>query len=857
MIKLFLLFQFVAAFSLPAQSAKPLEAFPLSNDTLGIDHPVQFQQPFTVVGEHAAILGSQDGSFELWLMPVQLLRNARLTARLQGYDTLIELNKLATDLNVEPDHTTITYSHAAITVRQHMFLPRVGEDEVASAIVLFEVHASKPVEISLTFDPSMMRQWPAPNFGPASGSWVERPEGSGYVLNTDDPGLYGAVAMPDAVHGDLRPYQERAEATPLVLKFSYDPKHDDGRYYPLLCGVVDRGSRLARADSSHAVNLRPDEGSGAALLDRVLAMTARVPELYRSTADFYARFFDNRLDITTPDSEFDKAVRWAEISVDQSRTPLPGGVGMTAGWLPAGGTGRPGYGWFFGRDTLWSLYAVNSYGDFKLSRGALQFLLSQQREDGKIMHELSQTAGMVDWRAMPYQYAAADATPLLLMAMYDYVRMSGDVAFLRSHWQEILLAYRFTREHTTDGVMDNSQGSGWVEDWLPHKPDQEVYLVALDAQANQSVAQMAKLMGDTKLEASVLETSRLAAKQFEGFRSAQGLYRFSRNHDGSYEDVDSIFPSVAWWDGTLHPVGTAQSLSDWESSRFTVDWGVRSVTSDQALYDPISYHRGSVWPLYTGWVAMAEYREGRSLAAYQHLQSDVRLTWLQDPGAITELLSGEFYQPLARSSSHQLWSSAMLLIPVIRGMFGLEPNALMQRITISPQLPADWDRVSLRHVEVGNDSYDITMTRQDDALLVEARSSVATTLCLDRVATNLPCIETAGVLHSLKIPLPAVEVSLGHGPKLQQGMRSQEMHVLDEQYGPHSLDLLVEAPAGSEQTLRIRQNGKANHPLAPIAVQGGEWNGELVRVKIPAGDGYKKVKLTIRWDSTGSTGLGS
>ena len=33
-----------------------------------------------------------------------------------------------------------------------------------------------------------------------------------------------------------------------------------------------------------------------------------------------------------------------------------------------------------------------------------------------------------------------------------------------------------------------------------------------------------------------------------------------------------------------------------------------------AFYDPISYHQGSVWPLLTGWLAVAEYRAGQPLA---------------------------------------------------------------------------------------------------------------------------------------------------------------------------------------------------------------------------------------------------
>ena len=46
------------------------------------------------------------------------------------------------------------------------------------------------------------------------------------------------------------------------------------------------------------------------------------------------------------------------------------------------------------------------------------------------MHEYSQTAAAIDWQAFPYMYAAADATPLFLLAVEDYVRSSGDVAFL-------------------------------------------------------------------------------------------------------------------------------------------------------------------------------------------------------------------------------------------------------------------------------------------------------------------------------------------------------------------------------------------------------------------------------------------
>ena len=840
MLKIFLLLQFaLVPLALEAQSSNSLVQFPLVSSPLGIHHPAETQQPFSLVGEHSAILGSQDGSFELWLMPVQILRNARLTARLQGYDAPIVLNSLATAVDVEPDHTTITYSHAAITVRQHMFLPRTGDPGIASAVVLFEVHATRPAQISLSFDASMTPEWPAPNFGAADASWRERPSGSGYVLQTSSPGLYGVVAMPGATHGDLRPYQERAAETPAVLTFSYDPKHDGHTFYPLLVGVSTPGGV--------ATPTSPGVDPTDTLFDRVLATESRIPELYRSTAEFYQHFFDNRFEATTPEPELDKALSWAEIAVDQSRTPLAKGIGMTGGWLSAGTTARPGYGWFFGRDTLWTLYAVNSYGDFQLSRGALEFLLSQQRDDGKIMHELSQTADQVDWRSMPYQYAAADATPLLLMAVDDYVRTSGDVAFLRAHWQQIQLAYRFTRAHTTEGAMDNSQGTGWVEEWRPHKPDQEIYLVALDAQANLAISRLAKMMGDAKLEAGSLETARTVEDRLAAYRSPAGVYRFSRNHDGSFEEVRSIFPSVAWWTGDLHPKEPEQTFSDWASSHFTVDWGVRSIADVQSIYDPISYHLGSVWPLYTGWTAMAEYHTGRSLEAFEHLQSSARLTWLQDPGAITELLSGEFYQPLARSSSHQMWSSAMLLSPAIRGLFGISADALNHRLTVSPQLPADWNHVTLRNVAVGDTRYAITMNREGSELVVDAASIEPTTLCLAAATENTRCKQQAALHHGLRLPLPPVEVSFEGEAVTRQGMRSQHMHVLEEKREAQSLTLTLEAPGGTEQMLKVRRNRSAGGSESPLKVEGAELHGDLLQIHAPAGEGYQTMKVAIRW----------
>jgi glycogen debranching enzyme len=71
------------------------------------------------------------------------------------------------------------------------------------------------------------------------------------------------------------------------------------------------------------------------------------------------------------------------------------GTGLIAGYRTSGTGTRPGFAWFFGRDSLWTSLALNSEGDFAGTRTALAFLMKYQRADGKVEHEISQSAAQV------------------------------------------------------------------------------------------------------------------------------------------------------------------------------------------------------------------------------------------------------------------------------------------------------------------------------------------------------------------------------------------------------------------------------------------------------------------------------
>ena len=302
-------------------------------------------------------------------------------------------------------------------------------------------------------------------------------------------------------------------------------------------------------------------------------LNASIEARYKTHAESYKKLLANSVSIETPDKALNEAFQWAVISIEQLRTHVPEAPGndekagmsetaLVAGYYASGDSARPGFGWFFGRDALYTLYAVNGYGDFALSKSELEFLMRRQRDDGKIMHEYSQTAARIDWKAFPYMYAAADATPLFLLAVADYVRASGDTAFLTAHREAIEKAWTFETTHDTDGdgIYDNSQGTGWVESWPSGMPHQEIYLALLDQQASGAMAEIETLLKDSaKAEAAKQRAETLAKTINSEYRDAEkGCYAFSRNKDGSLDRTRTVYPALDWWSGKPDSIATCR-----------------------------------------------------------------------------------------------------------------------------------------------------------------------------------------------------------------------------------------------------------------------------------------------------------
>ena len=338
------------------------------------------------------------------------------------------------------------------------------------------------------------------------------------------------------------------------------------------------------------------------------------------------------------------------------------GTGLVAGYRTSGVGQRPGFAWFFGRDSLWTSFALNAEGDYSTTRTALDFISKYQREDGKVPHEISQSASLVPWfKDYPYAYVSADATPLFIIAMNDYAVQSGDLAFARDKWDNVWRAYQFLQStYDAQGFAQNAGiGHGWVEGGplLPVK--NEYYQAGLGVEALQALSNLARLVGKddvSKQLAAEFERSKPALDQ--AFWSPEmKSYAFALKQDNQRVDEASVLATVPMWFG----LPDAQIMPTRRSriSRPTITKPTGACVSSRSI------RKSMTAP------AITTARSGRCLRdglrwANTAIIAPFPLTRICGPtrcsaldgslGHFTEVLSGDYYQSFATSSPHQIWS---------------------------------------------------------------------------------------------------------------------------------------------------------------------------------------------------------
>ncbi|HET7891011.1 MAG TPA: hypothetical protein VFL34_05775 [Candidatus Sulfotelmatobacter sp.] len=649
-----------------------------------------------VVGARAGLFGNEAGRFEAWVYPLKVFREFHLTFHVG--DRALPAESLARTLAVRPESASILYAGDNFRVRETLCVP-VNE---AGAVILLEVETAQPLEVEAGFIGDFQLEWPAA----LGGTYVNWDEKEHAVAFGEEARKYAAlVGSPTAADAHL----------------AYQTNYSSSDENTLRLGVTQKGKETKVLVIAASVTGRADAEKN---YERLLTSYA---DGVRQSSDYYRTYLDKTVSLELPDPVLQQAYDWARISTIQGLVNNPFlGAGLVAGYRTSGVGQRPGFAWFFGRDSMWTSLALNAEGDYATTRTALDFISKYQREDGKVPHEISQSASLVPWfKDYPYAYVSADATPLFIIAMNDYAVQSGDVPFAREKWDHLWRAYLFMHStYDEQGFAKNlGVGHGWIEGGplLPVK--NEYYQAGLAVEALHALSNLARLVGKEGVSKQLAEefAQREPALDQAFWSPDLKAYAYAVKPDGQRGDEASVLTTVPMWFGLSDPNHADQTITRLAAEDHQTDWGMRIISQQSKAYDGSGYHYGSVWPLFTGWASVAEYRYHRAFPAYANLRANALLGVDGALGHFTEVLSGDYYQSFATSSPHQIWSAAMVISPMLRGMFGLETNAETHQITLAPHVPSDWMSFGIHNVRIGEASADFQYRKTVNSVELEVR----------------------------------------------------------------------------------------------------------------------------------------
>jgi glycogen debranching enzyme len=670
-----------------------------------ISRPARPWEFLAAVGKRAGLLGNESGKVEAWVYPLKILRDLQLTILTEGRE--IPAETLVRTVIARPESTTLVYAGDTFSIRETFFVPV----DQPGAVIEIQVETEQPLELKASFVRDFQLEWPAA-MGGTYVNWNE--ELHGFVFGEDHQKFAGLAGSPSAA-GE---------------KVEYDTNYGGTHTSSMKLGVTAKGRDSKIIVIAGSINGRAEAEKTYRLL------TADYQKLWRESAEFYEKYLERTVSVELPDTEIARAYDWARVSLIQGLVSNPTmGDGLIAGYRTSGEGYRPGFAWFFGRDSLWCDLALNSEGDFATTKTALEFIAKFQREDGKIPHEIAQGASFVDWfKGYPYAYASADATPLYIVATDDYVTASGDLAFAKANWEHIAKAYEFLRStYDSNGFAKNfGVGHGWIEGGPLLPIESEFYQSGLAVAAIRALAHLSELTGKDADAKSLKEEFSKEQKQLnDAFWSPEkNIFAFAIDRDNKRVDEATVLTTVPMWFGLTDEEKSQQTIAELSKTEHETDWGMRIISNRAAKYSGGGYHYGSVWPLFTGWASVAEYRYHRPQAGYDNLRANALLALDGSPGHVTEVLSGDYYQPLSTNSPHQIWSAAMVVSPLLRGLFGIQADALNHVLTLSPHLPTGWSWFSIENIRLGEDLILINYKREQHGILLEASRTEGKADCI-------------------------------------------------------------------------------------------------------------------------------
>jgi glycogen debranching enzyme len=419
------------------------------------------------------------------------------------------------------------------------------------------------------------------------------------------------------------------------------------------------------------------------------------------------------------------------------------------GLVPSAGT--PWFACIFGRDSLITSLQTLMLNP-QIAVATLRFLARHQgtkvdpwrdEEPGKIPHEMrkGEVAKLGEIPHSTY-YGSVDATPLFLILFTETMKWLDDDDLYREILPAAKLALEWMERYGDvdgDGYLEyltrssvgnrdqgwkDSRGSITYPDGTPAEPP--IALVEVQGYAYRAMREMAELLGrkgEISLSDKLNKRAALLKENFNRDFWIEEKRFFAQGLDAHKRPVETLTsnPGHCLFGDIVDEEKARYLVLRLTSADMACGWGIRTVSSREPKFNPMSYHNGSIWPHDNSLIVAGMRRYGYHWEAEEITSQLFQASLFFKYSRFPELFCGfardrEAYSVPADypvSSSPQAWAAGSAIL-LFQSMIGIGVDAASKRLYLTPHLP-DWLKyASVPNLRIGKGKVDLYFERHEE-----------------------------------------------------------------------------------------------------------------------------------------------